>query len=330
MLGVAVRRFRSESFAIAAGLGAVGVLAAVTGAAMSRQYHRSGLAECLASEAPSICDGLTDAFGERFASLQILIIPLVLVSALLGAFVGAPLVARELEHDTHRFLWTQGVTRRRWFASMTGAALVLALVAGTVYSVIAGLWLDITNQVTDERFGRLYDFQGVLPIAAALFAVAVGIAAGLVLRRTLAAMVATIGVFIVVRFATATVLRPNFAAPRTLATTYQPENPLRGTGAWVLSHETVTSDGVVLGTNGSIDLTGFERSCPGLRGASPMTPPADDFLQQCLEQLGARSLVRYHPGDRFWTFQIIESGIMLALAGAAVLIALRALDRRPL
>jgi hypothetical protein len=168
-----------------------------------------------------------------------------------------------------------------------------------------------------------------MPIAAGVFAVAVGIAAGLILRRTLPAMVATIAVFIIVRFTTATALRPNFAAPETLATTHQPDNPLQGTGAWVLSQQTVTSDGVVLGTNGSINLTGLERSCPGIRSASPLTPTGDDLVQQCLEQLGVRSHIRYHPGNRFWTFQLIESGILLALAGAAMLIALRALDHRP-
>jgi hypothetical protein len=329
MLNVALRRFRIESFTIAAGLLALSLLAITTGHTMSDQYNSSGLADCLASETPSICNNLRDAFGERFASLQLLIVPLILLPALLGAFIGAPLVARELEHGTHRFLWTQGVTRRRWFASMTGAALLLALLAGTVYATIVGLWLDITNEVSDERFSRLYEFQGVMPIAAGVFAVAVGIAAGLILRRTLPAMVATIAVFIIVRFTTATALRPNFAAPETLATTHQPDNPLQGTGAWVLSQQTVSSDGVVLGTNGSIKLTGLERSCPGIRSASPLTPTGDDLVQQCLEQLGVRSHIRYHPGNRFWTFQLIESGILLALAGAAMLIALRALDHRP-
>src|SRR5262245_11880941 len=39
-----------------------------------------------------------------------------LVPALIGAFWGAPLVARELETGTHRLVWNQSVPRRRWLA----------------------------------------------------------------------------------------------------------------------------------------------------------------------------------------------------------------------
>ncbi len=329
MLTVSIRRFRFESMAIAGGLLAVGLLALVTGRMMSTEYHDSGLADCLATGPRSSCDDLINSFGNSFESLQILILPLVLLPALLGAFVGAPLVARELEHGTHRFLWTQGITRRRWLGYMAGAALALALITGALYSLIAAVWLDITNKVTDERFGQLYDFQGLVPIASGVFAVAVGIACGLIMRRTLPAMIATIGIFIVVRLTTAIVLRPHFAAAETLTTEFGPDNPLSGTGAWVLSRNTVTDDGLVIGRDGSLNISGLGRYCPALENASPMNPPREGDVQQCLEQLGVHSVIRYHPGNRFWTFQLLESGLMLALAGVAMLVAVRALDRRP-
>jgi hypothetical protein len=329
MLIVSLRRFRLESVAIAGGLLAVGMLALVTGRMMSDEYHDSGLANCLATSSRSSCDGLIDSFGNSFSSLQILILPLVLLPALLGAFVGAPLIARELEHGTHRFLWTQGITRRRWLGYMAGAALGLALVAGALYSLIAAAWLDLTNKVTDDRFSQMYDFQGLMPIAAGVFAVAVGISCGLIIRRTLPAMIATIGIFIVVRLTTAIVLRPHFAAARTLVTEFGPDDPLRGTGAWVLSRDTVTADGLVIGRDGSLDISGLERDCPALENVSPMNPPREGDVEQCLEQLGVHSVIRYHPGNRFWTFQLIESVLMLALAGVAMLVALRALNRRP-
>jgi ABC-type transport system involved in multi-copper enzyme maturation permease subunit len=329
MLTVSLRRFRLESMAIAGGLLAIGVLALVTGRMMSSEYYDSGLADCLATSSRSGCDDLIDSFGNSFSSLQILILPLVLLPALLGAFVGAPLVARELEHGTHRFLWTQGITRRRWLGYMAGAALGLAVIAGALYSLIAAAWLDITNKVTDERFGQMYDFQGLVPVAAGVFAVAVGIACGLILRRTLPAMIATIGIFIVVRLTTAIVLRPHFASAKTLDTAFGPDDPLSGTGAWVLSRNTVTADGLVIGRDGSLNISGLERYCPPLENASPMNPPREGDVQQCLEQLGVHSVIRYHPGNRFWTFQLIESGIMLALAGVAMLVTARALDRRP-
>ncbi len=154
MFAVTLRRFRLEMAGAALALAAVGVLALVTGTMMSRQYHDSGLATCLAGGSGD-CEQLRDAFGRRFESLQVLIVPLVLLPALLGAFVGAPVVARELESGTHRFLWTQDVTRARWFATVATGALVLAAAAGAAYAVIAARWLDVTNTVTGERFGRM-------------------------------------------------------------------------------------------------------------------------------------------------------------------------------
>ncbi|MDH4075474.1 MAG: hypothetical protein OEW29_06005, partial [Acidimicrobiia bacterium] len=215
MLTVAVRRLRIESVGVAIALAGVGVLALVTGSMMQHQYRSSGLADCLAAGPGAHCQQLIDRFGERFSSLQLLIVPLVLLPALLGAFVGAPLVAREIEAGTHRFLWTQSVTRQRWFVTVAVAAFVLAAIAGTFYAIIAGLWLDTTNTVTDERLGRLYDLQGVVPAAAGIFAVATGIASGVLLRRTLPAMAATIAIFIVVRLTIGSQVRPRLAPAET-------------------------------------------------------------------------------------------------------------------
>ena len=47
-----------------------------------------------------------------------------------------------------------------------------------------------------------------------------------------------------------------------------------------------------------------------------------------MDLLGVHKVVRYHPSDRYWTFQLIESGL-LALAAVAMVIAFRALQRRP-
>ena len=41
-------------------------------------------------------------------------------------------------------------------------------------------------------------------------------------------------------------------------------------------------------------------------------------MDACLSELGARNVIRYHPGDRFWTFQILESLIMLGIAAVVV------------
>lgn len=327
MFAVSLRRFRSESVATCAVLAAVGVLALVTGTMMSDHFRASGLSQCLATSS-SGCDGIRDEFGRRFESLQAVILPLVLLPALLGAFVGAPLIAREIESGTHRFLWTQGVIRRRWFVVMAMTAVGLATIAGAIYSAIAAPWLDVTNQVTGERFGRMYDFQGVLPIAACILAVALGVACGVVLRRTIPAMALTIGIFVVVRLFVATQLRPRFASPLEQDLPgFQPDDPTGLHGAWVLSRDTLTSDGVRLGSGGGLNLSNLGDRCPELL-ANPGSFPERAAVDQCLDAVGVHQLTRYHPASRFWTFQLVESGLYITIGALALLFAGRLIVRR--
>lgn len=329
MLSVAVRRFRHESIGIAAGLAGVGLLALITGRSMNSNYHSSGLADCLAAGQESQCRELVESFGDKFNSLQFLIVPLVLLPALLGAFVGAPLVARELEAGTHRFLWTQGVTRHRWFAYTSAVAVGVSMVAGALYALIAGAWLDVTNNVTGERFGRLYDFQGVIPIGAAVFAVAVGIACGVIIRRTVPAMAATLGIFIAVRVFTGVVLRPHFMPIKTLDLPFDEGDPLGDSGAWVVSGKILDVDGRVMGSVDSfnISLNEITDRCPDLN-AGTGSPPPHEAIDQCLSDQGVHTIFKYHPADRFWTFQLIETGLLLGLAAVAITVAALALRRR--
>ncbi len=256
-----------------------------------------------------------------------LIVPLVLLPALLGAFVGAPLVAREIETGTHRFLWTQGVTRGRWFATSAGAAIAMSMVAGVAFATITGFWLETTNNVTDERLGRLYDFQGVVPVAAAMFAVAVGIACGVLLRRTLSAMAATITIFIAVRLAIGSQLRPRFAATERLDVAFGGPDPLTGSGAWLISQRTLTADGRQLGTGGSLDLGNLGDLCPALN-VGPGSFPDGALVDRCLADVGVHQVIRYHPGGRFWAFQLTESGLLVGLAFLAIAVAVWGLDHR--
>ena len=53
-------------------------------------------------------------FSNQYNSWLSLGILFLILPVLVGLFWGAPLVAREVEHGTHRLVWTQGVSRRRW------------------------------------------------------------------------------------------------------------------------------------------------------------------------------------------------------------------------
>ncbi|MFE7194366.1 hypothetical protein [Kitasatospora sp. NPDC057541] len=113
-------------------------------------------------------------------------------SLFLGFFVGAPAVAREYELGTHRFVWTQTISRRRWYTTRiaVAAAVAVAGVAGLSAAVAwAGQRPEGWSRFTQDPMSQAYfDSHGVTPFAVALFLVALGFTAGTVLQRTLPTM----------------------------------------------------------------------------------------------------------------------------------------------
>ena len=91
---------------MAALLGALAVYLWITGLKI---HHAYTAAAChpVSSHAPASPERSSirnDCDGQQHTLLQ-------LVPALIGAFVGAPLLARELETGTFRYAWTQGFGR---------------------------------------------------------------------------------------------------------------------------------------------------------------------------------------------------------------------------
>ena len=183
--------------------------------------------------------------------------------------------------------------------------------------MITASWLDVTNRVTDDRFSQLYDMEGLIPIASTVMAVAIGVLAGALLRRTVTAMAATIGTFIGVRLLLAIFLRPRLMAPEVLDASLGADS-MEGVGAWILSEKTFDGTGTMIGTEGGFRVDGgLLAKCPDLQGAGGTMPaPAD--VNACLSDLGYHTVTRFHPADRFWTFQILESLIMLGIATTAL------------
>src|SRR5215475_4450820 len=82
------------------------------------QMHHSYASACSQASSLACAMNFTGRYGITAIFVSIL---LQAVPALIGAFTGAPLLARELETGTFRFAWTQGIGRLRW----TVAKLVL-------------------------------------------------------------------------------------------------------------------------------------------------------------------------------------------------------------
>ena len=126
-----------------------------------------------------------------------------LVPVLIGAFAGAPLLARELETGTYRYAWTQGFGRERQaIAKLALVGVTLAVLAGAFGELFAWffqpfLYMEQMNVLTETVF----DARGLVFPAFTLAAFAIGAFFGMLLRRIIPAMAATLGVYLALRLA---------------------------------------------------------------------------------------------------------------------------------
>jgi ABC-2 family transporter len=262
----------------------------------------------------------TDDISTWLDSLQLLGTALIGLPAFIGAFWGAPLIARELETGTHHLVWTQGVTRGRWLATKLATGAVAAVVIAGLFSATFTWWsvsLDqFGNRIGTANFGQ----RGVAPIAYALFALALGTLMGAVIRRTLPAMAATLAGFFVVRFTFQWVVRPRLMAP-VLAS--RPSNEFgvqdgpSALDGWALSSHTVDAAGRPVH---DVYAGEFGRQMARVCGITIDSGSTEGERIGCINRLGLTDIVRLHPDSHFWGLQIRESVIftLLALTLAAV------------
>ena len=312
MAWVTWRQHRAQVVAILGLLAALAVAALGTDLPIRAAYHRDALSGCLPPAARSGCDLIVRHFASQFDGWATAVRGLAVLPALAGLFVGAPLLARELEHSTHRFAWTQGVTRRRWLLTKTMLLAALMLAGGAAAGAIVMWWRGPFDNVEGRMAPSGFDVEGLVVPAYALFALAVGVLAGLIFRRTVAAMTATLVLFAAARLLVLEVLRPRFLSP--LHRIVVGSDPVRSAGDWILSDTLVDAGGRQISA-GREDLAVLHAQQAGI---DPHT---------YLVTLGWKRLISYQPAGRFWTFQLIEAGIFAGLAVAVVLVTV-ALVRR--
>jgi len=249
---------------------------------------------------------------------------------LVGLFWGAPLVAAEAEAGTTQFAWMQSVTRKRWLAVKIGWMLLAAAVWGGVISALVTWWVSPTNAEQLNQFdpGR-FDIMGIVPVGYSLFAVALGVTAGALLRRTLPALAVTLAGFIVVRVAITLWLRSHYISAVTV--TYNVLGGYTPKGAyWRLASGVIGPNGQQLPRpNNTLYVDGIPQAslpgaCSNLAGPNGGNPtPA------CTRALSHfHAFLTYQPADRFWAFQGIETGIFLALTAALITVTAVTLLRR--
>lgn len=324
MIWLTWRQFRTAATAVFAGLAVLAALLAVTGPGIADDYA-AGIATC--TEQPGGCEDFVKQFfiDHQGPVLAVTLLMLVL-PALIGLFWGAPLVTRELEAGTHQLAWNQSVTRTRWLAVKLGLTGLAAAAAAGLGSLAVTWWSSTIDQIpARETYSRLaspivFAARDIVPIGYAAFAFALGVAVGMLVRRTLPAMAITLAVFVAVQVAMPMLVRPHLLPPSQATLTINesvlaslnatgPDGPLRvetrapGEGDWLLSGHTVDASGKAVD---SVPLTPSSEACSLAEGMSGCLAE--------IERLGYRQHVTYHPASRFWPFQWIEAGSYLALA----------------
>lgn len=328
--------------AVAFGLLAViAVLLGITGPALVHLYDTS-VVPC---RAEGDCLLATSAFASHDQLLQDLGMVLVLVPGLIGLFWGAPLAARELETGTYQLAWTQGVTRKRWLAVKLGLVGLASVAVAGLFSLMMTWWSSPLDRVNADPF-TLFDQRGIVPLGYAAFAFALGVCVGLVLHRTVPAMVATLAVFAGVRLVVANWVRPYLLTPLRLVAGLKAPTPNSSgglappqAGDWTISDQVINAAGRVIGQDGAINLGGGRLGvgfgpagnggvalqgvgvCPNqfpaqarLAGGSGPSPAFQQATQECFTRLGLKEVLTYQPTYRYWPLQWYETGIFAGLA----------------
>src|ERR1700722_9066356 len=135
MAWVSWRQHRFALAGVAALLGVLAVYLWLTGL----QIHHAYTAYCHPASSLACTINFT---GRYSVSVNVARVLLQAVPALIGAFAGAPLLARELETGTFRFAWTQGFGRWRWTLAKLVLLAVVVAAAAAAFSALFSWYLS--------------------------------------------------------------------------------------------------------------------------------------------------------------------------------------------
>ncbi|RQX20449.1 transporter [Micromonospora ureilytica] len=298
------RQHRTEVLALTVFVGIIAVALFVLGRPMHALFP-TGPTHCLVPPLDQGCRSALAQLQQDYGYSTTVLILLNFAPYTIGGFIGAPLLARELEAGTWQLAWTQAVPRRRWLTvKILALGTVSILLAAGLSAVVA--WyrqpLDLLGGFDITGF----DLTGVVPVAYTLFAFALGVAAGAVLRRSLPAAAVAFVAFLAVRFTIAGWIRPHFLTPVTRVQAFVP-------GVGDITDGTTSVRDMIL-DQGFIDANG--RHITGLDAVimegKAREGGGDPTIY--LHEHGVQRWAVYQPIERYWTFQAIETATFVALA----------------
>jgi hypothetical protein len=277
-------------------------------------------ARCATGRIAANCDANVFANNENFFSA--VVIALRVLPVVVGVFLGAPLLAREIESGTFRFSWTQAVGRSRQiavqFALMAGFLVTSTLILGLFLG-----WFAHPFEVTgvDSQWGSgLFETTPLVIAGWTTFAFALGTFLGAFIRRTVVAM-AVSGVVLgalalgstfefVHRLLDIAPVVSSHVAPLTNpgslnVASYPGYGP---PGTWLVRAWYTGPHGLTLTSNAAVSLE------------APMnyTKYGKPDPEKWLSLHHYFYSLAYQPVSRFWVFQGAEVVVLLGLAAVCV------------
>jgi hypothetical protein len=365
MIWLTWRQFRAQAITAAAVMAAFAIVLAAAEPSLSGVYHSSGFASCHGAA----CTGLASTFindlasgagiagvpGTPYMILYFLSVVVILIApAIIGTFWGAPLIARELEAGTFRLTWNQSVTRTRWLAvklALIGAA---GMAVTEAFSLLQAWWAAPIGKAvglggsgsifSETRFGVfVFPTHGITPLGYAAFGFALGVTAGLLVRRAIPAMAITLAIFAAAAFITPLIrptLLPTSQTTATIAATGAnisltanpglvftattvPGHP----GAWIISSDGVNAAGQPVSSVPAACEPLIPQGFVSHRGPAT-SAPGPNTLNNCVASHGVRVAESYQPASHYWPLQLSETGMYLALALALAWYCFWRLNRR--
>ncbi|HEX8731678.1 MAG TPA: hypothetical protein VF725_06415 [Ktedonobacterales bacterium] len=255
----------------------------------------------------ALCGALVNAFFAKYGNYQFGMMSLPFPAPLAGMFLAAPLVARELESGTFQLVWTQSVTRLRWLLTNVGAQVGILLALSALLIPLFRWWAVPFNPTNGGIGSQTFDFAGTLPLAYMIFALALGIAAGALLRRTIPAMFATLVGYVAIRAPLENWVRPHYLPP--LVATWDPS--LSSGPGTITANATILSSGYADRAGHQLDWSAVYQACSA-SGDYDLRPGSS--YTACVHAHGWLSTMVWQPANRYWLFQGIESAIFVGLA----------------
>lgn len=318
---VAWRQHRTTLAGTVAALAAIGLYLIIDGLRMRSAYDAFHACTPIGSAG---CQLAWERFRDEFGQSGLIDVVLMLLPGIVGAFAGAPVLARELETGTFRYAWTQGAGRMRWAAGIlaSGAVGVAVLIAAFGLLVSWHQQPLIAAGTVPRLRATVFPASGIAAPGWALAGFALGVLAGLLWRRVLPALASACAAWFALAFLVGGELRLRYLAPLTTSS-LQLSNSDLTVGQWW------TRDGLRVNDvqlNSALQAVGVRLDGSANDNVVHAGGSADPV--QYLLDHGYQQVTSYQPGSRYWTFQWIEFGWLAAFTAVLIGVAFWLLRRR--